>query len=117
MSRRSELLYLGDMLEHARRALNRVQGMTREEFDASEDLRIVVAYHITIVGEAASNVAAQTRETHPEIPWIDIAGMRNRLVHGYFDINVDLLWTTATERLPPLITALEKFTPPEPPSA
>lgn len=117
MSKRSELLYLGDMLEHARHALGRVQRVTRDEFDADEDLRIVVAYHITIIGEAASKVAAQTREAHPEIPWTDVAAMRNRLVHGYFEIDIDRLWTTATTRLPELIAALEKFTPPEPPSA
>ena len=116
MSKRSELLYLGDMLDHARRALSRLRGVSREQFGANEDLQIVVAHHITIIGEAASNVAAQTREAHPEIPWIDITGMRNRLVHGYFDIDVNRLWTTATERLPELIEQLERFIPPEPPS-
>ena len=74
-------------------------------------------HHIQIVGEAAGKVSSAVCEQHPEIPWTEITGMRHRLVHNYYEINTDILWRTATQRLPPLIAALEKFTPPEPPSA
>ena len=117
MSKRSELLYLGDMLEHARLAHAKIAGVAREQFFANDDLQILVLHHVQIVGEAASKVSAETRNAHPEISWADITGMRHKIVHNYYEINPTVLWTTATERLQPLIAALEKFTPPEPPSA
>ncbi|HEX6100569.1 MAG TPA: HepT-like ribonuclease domain-containing protein [Thermoanaerobaculia bacterium] len=117
MSKRSERLYLGDMLEHSRLAHARVAGVSREHFLANTDLQIIVMHHVQIIGEAAGKVSPAIRKAHPEVPWSDITGMRHRIVHNYFEINADVLWTTATERLPDLIAALEKFTPPEPPSA
>jgi uncharacterized protein with HEPN domain len=114
MSKRSEVLYLGDMLDHARIAHAKVAHITRERFDADEDLQIVVMHHVQIVGEAASKLSAEIREAHPEIPWINVIGMRHRIVHNYFEIRKDILWTVATERLPELIAALEKFVPADP---
>ena len=117
MSKRSDELYLGDMLDHSHRAHAKVAGVSREQFEADEDLRIVVMHHIQIVGEAAGKVSAAVREQHPEIPWTEVMGMRHRLVHNYYEIKTSILWEVATARLPDLIAALEKFTPPEPPSA
>lgn len=53
------------------------------------------------------------REEFPQIPWMNIISMRNRLIHGYFDINLDIVWKTVVEDLPPLIAELEKIAPPE----
>ena len=63
---------------------------------------------IEIIGEAAANVTIKCREDFPQIPWRDIISMRNRLTHVYFDINLDILWKTVVEDLPPLIAELEK---------
>ena len=63
---------------------------------------------IEIVGEAASQVSSATREQLPEIRWVDIVAMRNRLVHAYFDINLEILWQTVQHDLPPLIVTLER---------
>lgn len=105
------------MLDHGHRAHAKMSGVSREQFYENEDLQIIVMHHIRIIGEAAGKVSAAIRERHPEIPWADVAGMRHRIVHNYYEINTDILWTVATERLPDLIAALETFTPPEPPSA
>ncbi len=73
-------------------------------------LLLAVTRAIEIVGEAASQISPQLRRQRPGIPWTDIVGMRNRLIHAYFDVNRDILWTTATELAPALlaeITALE----------
>ena len=64
---------------------------------------------IEIVGEAASKISEECREDFPQIPWTNIIGMRNRLIHAYFDLNLDILWKTITEDLPPLIAELEKI--------
>ena len=61
---------------------------------------------IEIAGEAAGQITAETRTQLPELPWGSIIGMRNRLVHAYFDINRDILWTTVTEAAPPLVERL-----------
>ena len=117
MSKRSDLLYLGDMLDHARRARAQLAGITRERFESDETLQIVVMHRLRIIGEAATKVPAQTRAAHPEIAWARIAGMRHKIVHDYFQINMDVVWDAVINDLPDLIAALEKFTPPEPPSA
>jgi uncharacterized protein with HEPN domain len=62
---------------------------------------------VEIIGEAAARVGKSTRTRHPALPWTDIVGMRNRLVHAYFDIDLALLWTTVTDDLPLLIAELE----------
>ena len=64
---------------------------------------------LEIVGEAAARVTPPTRAAHPEIPWSAVVGMRNRPVHGYFDVDLAIVWRTATESLPVLIEALEKI--------
>lgn len=64
---------------------------------------------IEIIGEAATNVSEDCREQFPHIPWRSIINMRNRLIHAYFDINLDIVWQTVTEDLPYLITELDKI--------
>ena len=64
---------------------------------------------IEIVGEAASKVSKERREGLPQIPWANIINMRNRLIHAYSDIDLDVLWKTVIEDLPPLIAELEKI--------
>jgi uncharacterized protein with HEPN domain len=64
---------------------------------------------VEIIGEAANRVSRPTRVRYPQIPWPQIAGMRNRLVHGYDVIDLDLLWDTITDDLPPLIGALQEI--------
>jgi uncharacterized protein with HEPN domain len=114
---RTDAAFIGDMLKYAQKAHSRVVGVTREQFDANEDLQFVLAYLIMIVGEAAYRLSKESRALLPELPWTDIVGMRHRLVHGYGTVSAKVVWDVATNDLPDLIAALEKFTPPEPPSA
>ena len=67
---------------------------------------------VEIIGEAASRVSAETRMEWPDIPWLDIVAMRHRLTHGYFDIDPDIVWSTVTDDLPPLIAQLERAVAP-----
>lgn len=64
---------------------------------------------IGIIGEAASKISQENRETYSEIPWSQIIGMRNRLIHAYFEVNLDILWRVAIEEVPPLIDQLNKI--------
>ena len=64
---------------------------------------------VEIIGEAAAHITDDTRERYPEIPWISIVGMRNRLIHAYFDVDLDRVWDTVIDDLPPLVLELEKI--------
>jgi len=65
---------------------------------------------LEIIGEAAGTVSSAYCETHPDIPWKKMRGMRDRLIHAYFDINLDIVWETVTKDLPPLVAVLEQLT-------
>ena len=64
---------------------------------------------LEIIGEAAKGITAEFRQEHSELPWRSMVGMRDRLIHGYFDINLDIVWKTVINDLPPLINKLEKI--------
>jgi len=99
------------MLDAAREAIAFTQGHT--DNDLSDDRMLVLALvkDVEIIGEAAYQVSQPTRNQLPDIPWDDIIGMRHRLVHAYFDINLDILWRTVQDDLSPLIAALEHAAP------
>jgi uncharacterized protein with HEPN domain len=108
-----DVLYLEHMLEAAEKFAVRVQGRSHDEFDASEDFQMALAYLVQIIGEAASRVSQVTRDAHLEIPWKRIVGMRHRIVHDYLTIDTDLLWEVATTNVPELIVLLEPLVPDE----
>lgn len=98
---------LEHMIEAARSALRFMAGRTRTDLDTDLMLLFAVVRAVEIVGEAASRVSAEGRAAMPNVPWPGVVGMRNRLVHAYFDIDKEVVWKTVTEELPPLLTALE----------
>jgi uncharacterized protein with HEPN domain len=104
---------LRDMLDYSREVIGFVKGATRETLDTDLKLVRAVAYSIGIVGEAASHVSDAYRDSTPQIPWGKAIGMRNFLFHGYFVINYNILWQTATVSIPALLAELEKIVPPE----
>jgi uncharacterized protein with HEPN domain/predicted nucleotidyltransferase len=110
---KDENLYLGDMLDHARETQGIVAGKTRIDYDTNRMLQLSVLHLIQIIGEAATKVSRQTRDRHPTIPWTQIIGMRNVLVHRYDDADDDIVWKTVTTDLTPLIAELERMLPPE----
>jgi Uncharacterized conserved protein len=99
---------LRHMRDAAREALSFVQHRSRT--DLEHDLQLVWApvKAIEIIGEAAYQLSAEARAEVPGLPWDKIIGMRHRLVHAYFDINLDILWRTVQEGLPPLVQILSE---------
>ena len=90
-----------------------VENRTRDDLDKEEMLAISLIHLLEIVGEAANSVSNDFREQHPHIPWKKMIELRNRLIHGYFDINLDIVWDTILEDIPPLVADLEKIIPHE----
>lgn len=68
---------------------------------------------LEIIGEAARKISQETKNAHPDIPWKDITGMRNRLIHEYFRIDIEKVWDTVRNDIPVLITIIEPLVPPE----
>ena len=101
--------YLGHMLEMARKALSKVKGKTRLDYDDDEDLRIVLTHLLQVIGEAARGVTPEFQAANPQIPWKAIIGMRHRVVHDYMEVDEDVVWDTVQKELKPLVAELEKM--------
>lgn len=104
---------LRHMLDAAREAVAFVQGSERGDLEGDRKLVLALVKDIEIVGEAANQISEPARLSFDQIPWEQIVGMRNRLVHAYFDINLDILWRTVQEDLPGLITQIESVIQPD----
>ncbi len=110
---RDDSAYLLDMLLSARDAQSFTEGMSFDDFVLDRRTQLSVLKSVEIVGEAAAQVRVEVRQANPDIPWREIVGMRNRLVHGYFDIDLPLVWDTVRQDIPDLIDRLEPLVPPE----
>jgi uncharacterized protein with HEPN domain len=99
---------LRDMLDHARKAVAAARGRTRTDLDRDDVLAAALERFIEVVGEAACKISSGTRLELGSIPWREIVGMRNRLVHGYASVDHDVVWAVVTEDLSRLISTIEK---------
>jgi len=110
--REEDEIRLRHMLEAAHDAISFTRGRTRSDLDKDRMLALSVVKAIEIVGEAAYRISQETKDELPSLPWVDIVGMRHRLVHAYFDIDLDVLWRTVQDDLPALVAILERLVPP-----
>jgi uncharacterized protein with HEPN domain len=99
---------LMDICEAADRVREKLP-KAKADFIASDLLQVWVSWHLQMIGEAANTISAPFQKEHPEIPWKDIIAMRNLLVHQYFRIDVDELWSTAYDDLPRLRTQINRI--------
>jgi uncharacterized protein with HEPN domain len=111
--RRDDEIRLRHMLDAAREAVLFAAERSRSDLDGDRMLVLSLVKAVEIVGEAAYQIEGRTRHALPDIPWADIIGMRHRLVHNYFDINLDVLWQTVKEDLPALIAQIAPLLPAE----
>ena len=107
MTKRSSDIRLRHMLDHAREVVALAEGKTRRDLDNDRLLELALVRLLEIVGEAASRIPKEECAKHPEIPWPEIVGLRNRLIHGYDAVDLDILWQIIVHDLPPLVAALE----------
>jgi len=106
--RKDDEIRLRHMLDAAREAVSFAKDKTRLDLDRDRMLVLSLVKDIEIIGEAAYRISPPSREQLQTIPWEDIIGMRDRLVHAYFNINLDILWKTIQEDIPPLIQLLKQ---------
>ncbi|GAB4429294.1 MAG: hypothetical protein Kow00106_24310 [Anaerolineae bacterium] len=107
-----DLAYLLDILDAARLVQRFAQGMDRAGLAKDTMRQYAILHAIQIIGEAARRVSDEFRGQHPEIPWRNIIGMRNRLVHKYDDVDLDVVWHVIQREIPELILLIEPLVPP-----
>ncbi len=103
-----DLSRLHHIHDAAKEALLFMSGKTRKDLDNDRMLQLAVVKDLEIIGEAAGRISAECRARHPEIPWVIMVGMRNRLTHAYFSIDLDIVWETVKKNLTPLVEDLER---------
>ncbi len=108
MTRHDDRVRLRHMLDHAREAVAMITGKGRTDLQRQRMLELALVRLIEIIGEAAARVSPEGQAEYSFIPWKEVVGMRNRLVHGYDSIDLDVLWDTIEDDLPPLIDELER---------
>jgi uncharacterized protein with HEPN domain len=105
--------YLLDILIAARKVLRYAEGFSWESFQKDGRTQDAVMRNLQIIGEAVRKISDEFRDEHPEIPWGEILGMRNRLVHEYGRIQMEKVWETVVDDVPALIRQIEPLVPPD----
>jgi len=105
---RNTILYLRDILDNMKLAEEFVRCVTPEKFSGDRKTAYAVLRCLEVIGEAAKNVPASVRERHAAIPWKDMAGMRDRVIHFYFGVSYDKVWWTVKEDIPAIRPLVEQ---------
>jgi uncharacterized protein with HEPN domain len=103
-------VYISHILEASQELSEFIKGIDKNNFLTNKVIRAATVRQIQIVGEAAKKLSDETKNAYPDIPWKDIAGMRDKLVHDYFGVDYDAVWDTVMTDIPSLVKKLrEKF--------
>jgi uncharacterized protein with HEPN domain len=108
MKKRDDLVFLGDVLD----AINRIEEYTdrvgKESFLDNSMMQDAVMHQIEIIGEASNNISDEFQEEHPELPWMQMRAIRNKIVHDYREVNLEIIWDTVKNDLPILKALIRK---------
>ncbi|MCK5241842.1 DUF86 domain-containing protein [bacterium] len=97
------------MLDHALEALEMVCGKKRKDLDNDRKLNLSLVRLLEIIGEAAGRISREDQKQYPDIPWPEVISLRNRLIHGYDQVDFDILWEVLTKDIPVIINPLKKI--------
>jgi uncharacterized protein with HEPN domain len=106
---KDDLVRIKHILDASEEAIAFLENRVREDIDTDRMLSLSLVRLLEIIGEAARGVSIQAREKYKHIPWKQMAGIRDRLIHGYFDVDMEIVWKTVKEDIPPLINQLTEL--------
>ena len=106
---RDDSILIKHILEAAEKSIAFLSNHTRENLEEDEKLALSIIRLLEIVGEAANQVSEDYKTKHSNIPWRNMIGLRNRLIHGYFDVDLDIVWDTVKSDLPPVVKQLRQL--------
>jgi uncharacterized protein with HEPN domain len=109
MPHRDPAVPLRHMLDHAREAVEMIRGKSRADLNTDRKLNLALVRLLEVIGEAAARVRKQDHDLHRGVPWAEIVSLRNRLIHGYDEVDFDILWAIVTKDLPPLVNSLSRI--------
>jgi uncharacterized protein with HEPN domain len=109
MADSKDLVCLREMLDAAKKAIAFSDGRTRADLDNDEMFALAIVRLLEIIGEAAKGVSEAMHERYKNIPWSQMAGTRDRFIHGYFNVDHDIVWAIISNDLPPLITKMQRI--------
>lgn len=109
MESEKDLIRLKHMIDSARAVLTFAKGKRRTSLDKDRLFLSAVLRELEVIGEAAGRVSERTKKKFPHLPWKELVGLRNRLIHAYFDVDHDIVWKTVREYLPPFLKDLEEI--------
>jgi uncharacterized protein with HEPN domain len=109
MTQHNDIIRFRHMLDHAKEAVELIAGREKTELQHNRILELALIQLVEIVGEASAKVSSEAQAKYPIIPWPQVIGMRNRLIHGYDSVDLDILWDTIELDLPPLVAELGKI--------
>lgn len=107
MTRHDDRVRIRHALDAARKIVESTKTWRREDLDLEQLPTLGLIRLLEVIGEAAGAVSTDTQAAHPRVPWRQMAGLRNRLIHGYFNVNLDIVWDTVRKDIPPLVRELE----------
>jgi uncharacterized protein with HEPN domain len=97
---REYLDYLNDIVDAMGKVQRFIAGVSYDEFAENEEKIYAVTHAIEIIGEAVKNIPSEVKEKYPDIPWKNMAGMRDRIAHGYWGVDLEKVWDAATREIP-----------------
>lgn len=109
MTQHKDAVRLRHMLDHASEALQMAEGRQRRDLETDRQLCLSLIHLVEITGKAAAHVSGEGRQRRPTIPWVGIVGLRNRLIHGYDQVDLDILWDIVEGDLPDLVAELRRI--------
>lgn len=106
---REYLDYLDDILEETQNIKDFIKGVSREDFLENRKTINAVIRSLEVIGEASKKIPDEIKAKNPAIPWREMAGMRDKLIHEYFGVDLDIVWVVASEEIPPLEEKIDKI--------